>query len=202
MQVFYDYFLFSEKTGYIFSLLILLLLIAACLIHYRKFGYVKPVNSIVFYSLLFYLLGMVWLIILPLPKITPNFCQTVAIANQKPRLIPFQFVTDIINANQSKIFTFLQAFLNFLLLMPGVAYLYYYKKVSLWIVVGGAIATSLLFEITQVTGIYGLYPCMYRTFDVDDLILNSSGAIFGYQLVKWLKKRDLLQKRRNRAKNF
>src|SRR5699024_12660 len=36
------------------------------------------------------------------------------------------------------------------------------------------------FEITQITGIYGIYNCPYRIFDVDDLILNSTGALLGF----------------------
>ena len=36
------------------------------------------------------------------------------------------------------------------------------------------------FEITQITGIYGIYNCPYRIFDVDDLLLNSTGALFGF----------------------
>ena len=38
-------------------------------------------------------------------------------------------------------------------------------------------ALSLFFEVTQVTGIY---KCPYRLFDVDDLMLNSTGALFGF----------------------
>jgi uncharacterized RDD family membrane protein YckC len=45
---------------------------------------------------------------------------------------------------------------------------------------------SLSFEVTQLTGIYGLYPCAYRTFDVDDLILNTVGSLVGYLIVPLL----------------
>lgn len=38
---------------------------------------------------------------------------------------------------------------------------------------------SLLVEVTQVTGIWGLYSCAYRVFDVDDLLANSFGALLG-----------------------
>ncbi len=43
--------------------------------------------------------------------------------------------------------------------------------------------TSLFFELTQLTGIFGIYKYAYRLFDVDDLILNTSGGIIGYYLV-------------------
>ncbi|WP_210530257.1 VanZ family protein [Rubellimicrobium arenae] len=39
---------------------------------------------------------------------------------------------------------------------------------------------SLAVELTQLTGIWGLYPCAYRKFDVDDLILNILGVAAGY----------------------
>ncbi len=42
--------------------------------------------------------------------------------------------------------------------------------------------TSLLIETTQLTGIWGIYPCAYRLFDVDDLITNTLGGILGYAM--------------------
>lgn len=46
-------------------------------------------------------------------------------------------------------------------------------------VVPAAFAVSLLIEMTQLTGVWGLYPCSYRLFDVDDLIANTLGAAIG-----------------------
>lgn len=40
-------------------------------------------------------------------------------------------------------------------------------------------ATSLLIELTQLTGVWGIYPCPYRLFDVDDLIANTLGTAIG-----------------------
>ena len=39
---------------------------------------------------------------------------------------------------------------------------------------------SLSVELTQLTGIWGLYPCAYRKFDVDDLLLNTLGVTLGF----------------------
>jgi len=49
------------------------------------------------------------------------------------------------------------------------------------IVLAGFVGLGLsgLVETTQLTGVWGLYPCAYRVFDVDDLILNTSGALIG-----------------------
>ena len=41
------------------------------------------------------------------------------------------------------------------------------------------LGTSLIIEFTQLTGVWGLYPCAYRVFDVDDLLTNTVGALVG-----------------------
>ncbi|MDQ1126102.1 glycopeptide antibiotics resistance protein [Microbacterium sp. SORGH_AS 505] len=38
---------------------------------------------------------------------------------------------------------------------------------------------SLLIETTQLTGVWGLFPCGYRLFDVGDLLTNTLGALVG-----------------------
>lgn len=56
---------------------------------------------------------------------------------------------------------------------------------ALWVVLAGA-GASLLIEVTQLTGIWGLYPCAYRVFDVDDLLTNTLGAAIGVTLAPFL----------------
>src|SRR5699024_7586400 len=77
---------------------------------------------------------------------------------------------------------FIQAFFNFMLLMPFGVYLrYFFNKRRHWgKSLGLGFLISLFFELTQLTGIYGIYICSYRIFDVDDLLLNSTGALFGF----------------------
>lgn len=41
------------------------------------------------------------------------------------------------------------------------------------------LAVSLLIETTQGTGVWGLYDCPYRLFDLDDLLVNTVGATAG-----------------------
>lgn len=182
-----------EDAAYIFMLLGISLLIPICIIHYRRFGYLRFDRAIVFYSFLFYSLCAIFLVILPLPEITTNFCQVHSLASQV-QLIPFQFIRDIVTRNQISLrhfnlisilesSVFLQAFFNFLLLMPLGFYLHYYFRTSFRLALLIAIATTGTFEITQLTGIFGIYPCPYRYFDVDDLILNTSGAVVGYLIM-------------------
>lgn len=74
---------------------------------------------------------------------------------------------------------FLQVALNIILFVPlG----FFVRAIAgRGILVAGALgfATSLLIETTQLTGIWGLYSCAYRVFDVDDLLVNTAGAVLG-----------------------
>ena len=179
-----------EGAGLVFFFSAIVLLIPICVIHYRRFGYLRPTRAIVFYGFLFYALCAFFLTILPLPELTANFCE-VRSQISHIQLKPFRFVTDIVvkdwvflrHFNLISIlesFVFLQVFFNFLLLMPLGFFLRYYFRTSFKLASLIAIATTSSFEITQITGIYGVYPCPYRFFDVDDLILNASGAMVGY----------------------
>jgi len=59
----------------------------------------------------------------------------------------------------------------------------------------GAALTSVV-ELTQLTGVWGIYPCAYRQFNVDDLLMNFAGVCAGaYAARKLRKSRD----RRNPA---
>lgn len=51
------------------------------------------------------------------------------------------------------------------------------------------VGLSLLIETTQLTGVWGLYPCAYRVFDVDDLLTNTTGAVVGSLLSLLLPRR-------------
>jgi hypothetical protein len=49
-----------------------------------------------------------------------------------------------------------------------------------------AFLVSLFIETAQLTGGFGFYPCSYRLFDVDDLLLNTLGASLGFGLARYL----------------
>lgn len=46
------------------------------------------------------------------------------------------------------------------------------------------VGMTLTVELTQLTGLFGLYPCAYRQFNVDDLILNALGVVVGFLLAR------------------
>ena len=90
------------------------------------------------------------------------------------QLNPFEFIHDI---RTDGITGVMQLAMNVVFFLPlG----YFMKRVFRWKFVTALPAmflTSLLIETTQLTGIWGIYPCAYRLFDVDDLITNTLGGI-------------------------
>ena len=45
-----------------------------------------------------------------------------------------------------------------------------------------AAGLSGLIELAQITALFGVYPCPYRHFEIDDLILNIAGGMTGFGL--------------------
>jgi uncharacterized RDD family membrane protein YckC len=69
---------------------------------------------------------------------------------------------------------------NVALLVPLGVFLRRWWRRGFWTTTLVGLGLSLAFELTQLTGIWGLYPCPYRTFDVDDLMANTLGAALGW----------------------
>jgi glycopeptide antibiotics resistance protein len=126
--------------------------------------------------------------ILPLP----DPAEAAKGTSQMWNLVPFAFVSDFIKNSGfvlTDISTWVRALtssivyvavFNILLTVPFGAYLAYYFKQSLKKVALFTFLLSLFFELTQLTGLYGVYARPYRLFDVDDLIQNTVGGLLGY----------------------
>lgn len=52
-----------------------------------------------------------------------------------------------------------------------------------------AVALSGGAELAQATALFGLYPCPWRTFETDDLILNIGGLMLGFALMRGCRRR-------------
>lgn len=74
---------------------------------------------------------------------------------------------------------FLQIALNVLLFMPLGFFLRVLGGRGVLLALLGGLAVSLVIETTQLTGVWGVYPCAYRVFDVGDLVTNTAGAVIG-----------------------
>ena len=137
-------------------------------------------------SFLFYLLAIYFLVIFPLPDkntIDPN--------QNRVNLVPFQFLFTILK--EPCVYTVL---LNVLMFVPFGMYLRYFFSFSYKRIVFLSFCLSLFFEMTQITGLYFLYPYPYRVFDVDDLFLNTIGGLLGSFLLERVKCRKGLEKKR------
>lgn len=189
-----DTYLFTIKTAVIiFFILSFFIFIPWLIYSYRKYGYLSFWASIVVYSFIFYMITALFLVMLPLPA-TRDVRSLQAPGTKHYSLIPFYFIWDVLDSSSVvltqprtylQIFkegAFIQAVFNFLLLFPFGVYLrYFFQDKRYWKKAFGlGFALSLFYEVTQITGIYGIYNAPYRIFDVDDLILNSTGTLLGF----------------------
>ncbi|ONI38766.1 hypothetical protein AN639_07150 [Candidatus Epulonipiscium fishelsonii] len=171
-----------------FPVLALLITLPFLIYNYRKFGAVPWLKAVLIYSFILYLLNMYCLIIFPLPSAE----QAQHLHGVKMQLVPLAFIGDIRTETTFNLFNpktyistikancFYVVAFNLVMFMPLGIYLRYYFKFSLLKTFLVALGISLFFEITQLTGLYGIYNGSYRLFDVDDLIINSSGGVLGY----------------------
>jgi len=189
-------YLISIKTAIIvFPIIALLFTIPFILSQYHKYGSINKLRTLIIYSFILYMITIYFLVILPLPK----FDDVINSVTLKPKLIPFSFVNDFIKETSLVITnpnTYLKALtepcfyvvvFNIFMTIPFGMYLRYYYKCSFKKTVCFSFLLSLFFELTQLTGLYFIYPKAYRLFDVDDLILNTLGGIIGYFLIKLFK---------------
>lgn len=194
------------KTSIIFfPIIALIFTIPYILKQYHKYGSINKLRTVIVYSFILYMMTIYFLVILPLPDIN-NLPTDKTMYN----LIPFKFITDIIKETSFNISvpsTYLKALtenciyvviFNIFMTIPFGMYLRYYYKASFKKVLILSFSLSLFFELTQLTGLYFIYPRPYRLFDVDDLILNTTGGVVGYLLFglveKYLPSREKIDK--------
>lgn len=177
------------KTAFSIAPIIILLLMGPFSVYqYKKYGYINRLKTIVLISFVFYIVSAFCLVILPLPSY--NYIPKEAI---KPQLVPFTALMDIgkeFNIMIDKNFSIVQAIFknkailqiifNLMLMAPLGFFITYYFKRELKTIIIITFIVSLFFEVTQLTGNFGMYNFAYRLFDVDDLIINTLGGIVGY----------------------
>ena len=188
----------------VFPFIAFLITMPYVLKEYHKYGSVYWYRALIVYSFVLYLLTAYFLVILPLP----SRAEVLALTTPRTQLIPFNFITEFINNSGfvlNDFSTYLTAIkssqffvpiFNIVLTIPFGAYLHYYFKFSFKKTILFTFLLSLFFELTQLSGLYFIYPRGYRLFDVDDLILNTCGGLVGYfvgnLLLKFLPNREAI----------
>ncbi|WP_100407673.1 VanZ family protein [Bacillus solitudinis] len=142
------------------------------LIRNRKIGRTL-LGKFVFYSFLYYLINVIKLTLFPIPL---DFLK-IPVSVQ---LIPFYFIIDWVNSGYIG-----RAYIeNFILLLPLGLYLPLlfarYKNIKLTVLV----AFWVTFSIEFMQLILGFTIGLHRMFNIDDIILNTMGAIVGYAIYK------------------
>ncbi len=180
-----------------FLFLVPLSILPFVIYHYKKYGHVGGKRAMVIYAFVFYAMTAFLMTILPLPGPLPKGSENFYALRQikiGPNFEFFRFVKEIFKelkghitlAGVLKSRTFMVTVFNILLLLPLGFFLRYLFRMRFWKVLVLGFATSLFFEITQLTGIYGLYT-PYRLFEVDDLMTNTFGVILGFWLFDYVK---------------
>jgi len=142
-------------------------------VRYRRAGRLRPSDLLLLLGVAVYAVALWTYTLVPLPS--GDF--TCAGVN----LRPFDVINDIRARGGSPLrnIALLQAAFNVVLFVPLGFLLRVVWRRGLVVATLVGLATTLAIEFTQLTGLWGLYPCAFRVFDVDDLILNTTGAILG-----------------------
>ncbi|MGI8311422.1 VanZ family protein [Saccharopolyspora hattusasensis] len=198
-------YLLPIKTALIvFPLLAMLLFVPAAVVTYRRHGIMTSWRTLSFYSFLFYCLTAFFMTVVPLPGPSVDVCAKYPRVAH-PQLVPGNTFADIWKEAEGQISlgalmihnpAVLETLLNLALLLPLGVYLRFHFRLNFLAASAIGLGASLFFEFTQLTGLWGVYECPYRLFDVDDLIVNTGGAMVGWAiagpLTRWLPTLDTL----------
>ncbi len=154
-----------------------LLFVPLVALSYRRRGGFSPGRFTAWIALLFYAMGVWVYTLLPLPT-GPYDCVGLV-------LDPPEDLVDIWRLQQERggsllgNAAFQQFTLNVLLFVPLGAFVRLLAGRGVAVAAGAGALASLAVELTQLTGVWGLFPCAYRVFDTGDLVSNTLGAMLG-----------------------
>jgi Glycopeptide antibiotics resistance protein len=170
----------------------MLLFVPFVAVQYRRHGRLTAWQTLLWAAFLVYALALWTYTLLPLPNPGTVRCLPA-------QTVPFTFVDDILRYPADSVSRLvrnpavLQVALNVCLFVPLGFFLRMVWRRGFLVATGTGLAISLVIELTQLTGVWGIYPCAYRLFDVDDLIANTTGAALGGLLSRglnpWLARR-------------
>ena len=188
-------YLESITTAFIaFPFIAFLFTIPFILYNYHKYGSIHFLRVFIIYTFILYLITTYFLVILPLPTFEEALKNTGPYINY----IPFKFISDFIHETPfiwSDLSTYMKTIIdpsfyvvlfNIVMFIPFGMYLRYYFKCSFKKTLLYSCLLSLFFELTQLTGLYFIYPNPYRLCDIDDLIQNTLGGVIGFLIMGWL----------------
>ncbi|WP_420175943.1 VanZ family protein [Luteococcus sp. OSA5] len=170
------------------DLLSLVLFIPIVIWQYRRYGEIAEVRLGLLCALLVYCSALVAYTMFPLPApgtLTDAWCARRVSLNPDPLdgVRRVRAATQGLTARQALMDqTVLEIVFNVALFVPlG----WFGRRVLEWRVATTALVglgVSLLIEVTQFTGVYGIFRCAYRMADAVDLVTNTTGTLVGIAL--------------------
>jgi len=177
----------SSVMHFNFSLTILL----TCffMLFYRFVSTDKSLTKLVFYaSFFFYSMNVIRLVFFPFP-FNPEYIELLRAQIECGILIPSRHNLELFDYMKWGNLFHITTVGNFILLMPLSFYLpllFTEKKWNLINITFVGFGISLIIELTQLS--YSLMiNFVYRSFDVDDLMLNTAGVFVGFIIFSLLK---------------
>ncbi len=158
------------------AVLAVVLLVPFVAVSYRRRGGLTAGRSLAWLALLVWILGVQAYTLLPIPQ--GDYRCVGVVWN------PLQAIADVTDpANMANGIlrnpAVQQLALNVLLFAPwGVLVRLLWSR-GFVVATATGFGISLLVELTQVTGVWGAFPCAYRLFDTSDLLTNTAGALLG-----------------------
>ncbi|GAA4702127.1 Glycopeptide antibiotics resistance protein [Promicromonospora umidemergens] len=172
--------------------LFLTLLVPVLVIQVRRYGTTSPARLLGAAALAVYGTALAAYTLLPLPSgDVAAWCADYGYSTVQLR--PGQTFVDIRERTAGlslgaavRDISVLQGVFNVVLFVPWGILVRRYLGWGLLASAASALAASLLIEVTQGTGVFGLIPCSYRLADVDDLITNTAGGVLGAVIAPWV----------------
>lgn len=177
--------IWSGETAVVFGTIFFTLLFFPIVIwQIRRYGRFSARRLLGSAAICLYLTALATYTWLPFPPDSAAWCSRHP--SYGPQLIPFRFVSDIQRLTAGMgwrqrltDFSVLQVAFNVALFIPwGIIARRFFHRGIAWATFTG-LAISMFIELTQYTGLWFIYPCSYRLADIDDLIVNTTGAFIG-----------------------
>lgn len=145
-------------------------------ISYRRRGGLSVWRLVGWAAFLVYFFAIWTYTLLPLPDPDAIVCVGAIL---DPRSVVDDIVAGLQTGSPLRSPEILQLVFNVVLFVPLGFFLRVLLGRGFVVTVLVGLGVSLLIEVTQLTGVWGLYPCAYRFFDVGDLMTNTTGALIG-----------------------
>jgi len=153
---------------------------------YARFGRFAGWPAGVSAAAILYGCALIAFTLFPMPDFAAGYCESRADV-QRWQLEPLASLDNVaayaeVNGLAATAVSqvFLQVALNVVFFLPLGFFLAYRSRRSLPFTFAVAAGTSILIELTQGTGWWGLLPCPYRIADIDDVLTNTTGGVLGW----------------------